>query len=142
MSVFNLVVMSALIATRVQPSDDAIISYAYSRGSDRVKMCGFNAASFAEFETQLTGDSAFREEGSNDRYRVYVASAPEFRQIVIARPRETAFPMAYCRTLPILPNGSTTLQSRMHCEGEKKDCDAVFVEFYRHDQSILRSLGG
>lgn len=136
----GLVTAAALAAAASQSDTADILDEAYSKSGAEIDLCGISAPTFSEFEEALLRDAYFHEENSNSEYRVFVATTPEFRQLVIARPRETAFPMAYCRTLMSNTDGSTSLRRNMHCQGDKADCDEVFMEFYRHDEAILRSI--
>ena len=139
MSVLALGATAMMSLAAPQKDDSNILSEAYSRGEIAVDLCGLAGDNFAEFEKALANDPNFAEENSTQDYRVYVADEPVLRILVIARERETAFPMAYCRTFHPNPDGTTRFERNMHCEGDKADCDAVFMEFYRHDEQILGS---
>ena len=131
-------VAASLAPQAADPS--AIVEEAYSTGTEAVELCGFSESHFADFEAALSRDDAFSEENSNAEYRVFVSREPPFRILAIARPRETAFPMVYCREFLDNADGTSRLATDMHCEGERADCDAEFLAFYEHDQAILRSL--
>ncbi len=139
---FELLLTTSFALTAVQADQSEIVDEAYSQGDGAVEMCGIAAPDFNGFLRQLIEDPKFIEHNSDTDYLVFVSEKPEFRQLVIARPRETAFPMAYCRKVLANPDGTARLETSMHCEGDKSDCDAVFVEFYNHDQSILSSING
>lgn len=135
--------LAILATTMMAPQTDerSIIDEAYSPGNGRVELCGLDFETFDELLAILEDSGEYAEENSTDEYRVFNGSSPNFRQLVVARSRQTAYPMAYCRLITPNPDGTSKMESSMHCQGEKDDCSAVFIEFHDHDQAILRAIG-
>ncbi|BDI60781.1 hypothetical protein [Qipengyuania nanhaisediminis] len=130
-------------ATTITPQTDeqSIIEEAYSPGTGRVTICGFDLDNFEQLLSILEQSGEYTEENSTEEYRVFNGSPPNFRQLVVARPRPAAYPMVYCRQITPKADGTSQMQSSMHCQGVKSDCDGVFIEFRNHDQEILRAIG-
>ena len=136
----SMVAAMALL-TAAQEAQGEVVDEAYSPGNEAVDLCGVSGANFAGFLSSLANDGDFREENSNDTYIVMVSDEGPLRILAVARPRDKAYPMAHCRRFLPNPDGTSRIESSMHCKGDKADCDEVFLSFYNHDQAILRSMG-
>lgn len=136
-SILTTIASALLVLASPQKTEEDILAEAYSPGTIAVDLCGLSGANFEEFEAALANDPNFVEDNGTDLYRVYYARQPELRILAVARKREKAFPMAFCRTFLDNADGTSRLVRTMHCEGEVADCEAVFLEFYRFDQETL-----
>jgi hypothetical protein len=111
----------------------------HSAATERPNLCGLAAASVAELERKIMGDPAFREENSNERYRVFNRRT-DFVQFVFPRPGFLTFPMATCMKLNQVGEGPVTMTRQMHCMGTRDQCDRLFIQWNEHDNELRQSV--
>jgi hypothetical protein len=110
----------------------------HSPATQQPKLCGFTAANLTDLQQKIMSDPGFREENSNDRYRVFNRQE-DYIQFVFPRPGFLEFGMATCMKL-VQTSAGTTMERSMHCEGTRAECDKIFIEWEEHDKEVRQSL--
>ena len=110
----------------------------HSPSTEAPNLCGLTAAGVDALQQKVMSDRGFREENSDDHYRVFNREG-DFVQIVFPRPGYLSFPMVTCIQLFEDSNG-TTVRRQMHCGGTREQCDRIFLEWNAHDNEVRQSL--
>ena len=113
----------------------------HAPATEQPHLCGFTAANVAELQANIVKDPNFREENSNERYRVFNREK-DFVQFVFPRPGFLPFPMATCMQLTQVSDGPVTMTRQLHCMGTREECDRIFIEWNDHDNEVRQGLGG
>ena len=112
----------------------------HSDASGPPELCGLSGRDVADIERKVVDDFSFQEEGSTDKYRVFVRER-DFVQFVFPRPATLSFPMATCRKV-ISQSDGTYVQRELHCAGTREECDRIYLEFQALDDKVKQALSG
>jgi hypothetical protein len=133
-----IILLTPLLMAQSEPAP-LVPEGIHSDGTEQPQLCGFAAANLAELQRTIVSDPSFREENSNNSYRVFNRKQ-DFVQFVFPRPDFLSFPMATC--IRVVPrDGGSTINRQMHCEGTRTECDEIFIQWNEHDKQVQRSLG-
>ena len=111
----------------------------HQSATEQPHLCGFTAANVDALQQKVMRDPGFREENSDDHYRVFNRDR-DFIQFVFSRPGFLSFPMATCITVTEAADGTSSIKRELHCSGTREECDRIFIEWSDHDNRIRRDM--